>query len=180
MGAALTLAWQGRETGQAHGEAAGFDELYEAHHPRAYRLALLVCGGGRPLAEDALSEAFIRVFPKWNGGLVDDFGPYLRRAVVNEVKRSYTRRALQRRTEPALDAGTDTVVSPEDQVVRRQLVWSALRTLPVKQRTAFVLRYYEGLRVEDVADAMGTSVGTAKSHLSRGRERLRALLEGQL
>ena len=71
-------------------------------------------------------------------------------------------------------------MSPEDNVVRRELVWDALRTLPVKQRTAFVLRYYEALPVEDVAAAMGTSVGTAKSHLSRGRDRLRALLEEQL
>ena len=180
MGAVLTLAWQGREAGQTQDGVAGFDELYEAHRQRAYRLALLLCGGERPLAEDALSEAFIRVFPKWSGGQIDDFGPYLRRAVVNEVKRVFTRRGLQRRSEPPLDVDAVTVVSHEDQVVRRQLVWSALRTLPVKQRTAFVLRYYEALPVEDVAEAMGTSVGTAKSHLSRGRERLRELLEDQL
>jgi len=177
---ALTLAWQGREAGQTQGEVAGFDELYEAHRQRAYRLALLLCGGEQPLAEDALSEAFIRVFPKWRGGHIDDFGPYLRRAVVNEVKRTFSRRALQRRSEPPLDPDAVAMVSPEDQVVRRHIVWSALRTLPVKQRTAFVLRYYEGLSVEHVADAMGTSVGTTKSHLSRGRERLRELLEDQL
>ena len=96
------------------------------------------------------------------------------------MKRTFTRRGLQRRSEPPLDVDAVTLVSPEDQVVRREVVWSALRTLPAKQRTAFILRYYEGLPVEDVAEAMGTSVGTAKSHLSRGRDRLRTLLEGQL
>jgi RNA polymerase sigma factor (sigma-70 family) len=180
VGTALTLAWEGREAGEAEAEAVGFDELYEAHRQRAYRLALLLCGGERPLAEDALSEAFIRVFPKWRGGQIDDFGPYLRRAVVNEVKRMFTRRGLQRRSEPPLDLDAVTLASPEDQVLRRQVVWSALQTLPVKQRTAFVLRYYEALPVEDVAEAMGTSVGTAKSHLSRGRDRLRVLLEERL
>ena len=180
MGAVLTLAWEGREAEQATDEVASFDELYEAHRQRAYRLALLLCSGDRALAEDALSEAFIRVFPKWSGGQVDDFGPYLRRAVVNEVKRMFTRRGLQRRSEPPVDLDAVTLESPEEEVVRRQLVWSSLRTLPVKQRTAFVLRYYEALPVEDVADAMGTSVGTAKAHLSRGRDRLRALLEEQL
>jgi len=176
----LTLAWEGRESGQTDAGAATFDELYDAHRQRAFRLALLLCSGERAAAEDALSEAFIRVFPKWRGGHVDDFGPYLRRAVVNEVKRMFTRRGLQRRSEPPLEAEAVTVMSPEDSVVRRELVWDALRTLPVKQRTAFVLRYYEALPVEDVAAAMGTSVGTAKSHLSRGRDRLRALLEEQL
>jgi len=176
----LTLAWEGREAEQADGAAVGFDELYEAHRQRAYRLALLLCGGDRALAEDALSEAFIRVFPKWRGGHVEDFGPYLRRAVVNEVKRTFARRGLQRRSEPPVDLDAVTLASPEEQVVRRHLVWAALQSLPVKQRTAFVLRYYEALPVEEVADAMGTSVGTAKSHLSRGRDRLRALLEEQL
>jgi RNA polymerase sigma factor (sigma-70 family) len=180
VGAALTLAWEGHESRQIEGEAAGFDELYSAHRQGAYRLALLLCGGERPLAEDALSEAFIRVFPKWNGGHVDDFGPYLRRAVVNEVKRMFLRRGLQRRSEPPLDAADVTLASPEDHVLRRQLVWSALRSLPVKQRTAFVLRYYEALSINEVAAAMGTSVGTAKSHLSRGRDRLRTVLEEQL
>jgi len=180
VGTALTLAWEGRESGQAEREAVGFDELYEAHRRRAYRLALLLCGGERAIAEDALSEAFIRVIPKWTRGHIDDFGPYLRRAVVNEVKRIFTRRGLQRRTEPPLDLDAVTLPSPEDQVVRREVVWSALQALPVKQRTAFVLRYYEALPVEEVAHAMGTSVGTAKSHLSRGRERLRALLEERL
>ena len=49
--------------------------------------------------------------------------------------------------------------------------------LPLKQRTAVVLHYYEDLSLEAIATAMGTSVGTAKAHLSRGRDRLRELLE---
>ena len=69
--------------------------------------------------------------------------------------------------------------SPEEQVVRQQLVWSALRILTPRQRTAVVLHYYEALPVDEVAYVMGTSVGTAKSHLSRGRDRLRELLGDQ-
>jgi RNA polymerase sigma factor (sigma-70 family) len=179
VGVALTLAWEGRESRRADTGAAGFDELYEGHRVRAYRLALLLCSGERASAEDAVSEAFARVYPRWHGGQVEDFGPYLRRAVVNEVRRTFLRRALQRRSEPLLEAVTTNVASPEEQVVRRQLVWSALRSLPVKQRTAIVLRYYEALSMDQVAEAMGTSVGTAKSHVSRARDRMRALLEEQ-
>jgi RNA polymerase sigma factor (sigma-70 family) len=67
--------------------------------------------------------------------------------------------------------------SPEDEIVRQQIVWSALRQLPTKQRMAVVLHYYEALPLETIAEVMGTSLGTAKSNLSRGRERLRPLLE---
>ena len=59
----------------------------------------------------------------------------------------------------------------------RDRLLQALATLPLKQRTAVVLFYYEDRPLEDVADVMGTTVGTAKAHLSRGRDRLRDLLE---
>ena len=49
----------------------------------------------------------------------------------------------------------------------------ALATLSPRQRTALALRYLEDLDVAGIADRMGCSVGTAKSHLSRGTERLR-------
>ncbi|MBV8291177.1 MAG: SigE family RNA polymerase sigma factor, partial [Mycobacterium sp.] len=65
---------------------------------------------------------------------------------------------------------------PEDQVVDRHVLWGALRSLAPKQRAAVVLHYYEALPIGEVASVMGTSVGTAKSHLSRGRARLRELL----
>ena len=151
-----------------------FEDLFQAHKGYAYRLALLLCGGDTATAEDAVSEAFAQVLPRWRAGGIDDFGAYVRRAVVNQVKRTFLRRGFQRRSEAMLDAGPSH--GPEEQVVRRQTVWAALRSLPAKQRTAVVLHYYEALPVDEVAYVMGTSVGTAKSHLSRGRDRLRELL----
>lgn len=151
-----------------------FEELFQAHKGYAYRLALLLCGGDTATAEDAVSEAFAQVLPRWRAGAVDDFGAYLRRSVVNQVKRTFLRRGFQRRSEAKLEL--PPAYGPEDQVVRRQVVWAALRGLSPKQRAAVVLHYYEALPVDEVAEAMGTSVGTAKSHLSRGRDALRELL----
>ena len=152
-----------------------FEELFEVHRRPAYRLALLLCGGDAPLAEDTVSEAFAAVLPRWRAGTVEDFGAYLRRCVVNEVRRTFRRRALFRRMESQLvDSSTSAV---DDDVVRRQVVWAALQKLPVKQRTAVVLHYYEALSMEDVSIVMGTTVGTTKAHISRGRDRLRLLLE---
>jgi RNA polymerase sigma factor (sigma-70 family) len=152
-----------------------FEDLFQAHRRPAYRLALLLCGGDAPLAEDAVSQAFADVLPRWRAGGIEDFGTYLRRCVVNDVRRTQRRRALLRRAQPwLLDAPRGGV---EEDVVRQQVLWTALRLLPEKQRTAIVLRYYEGLPVDEVADAMGTTAGTAKAHLSRGRTRLRVLLE---
>lgn len=157
--------------------AEDFARLFEQHHRPAYRLALLLCGGEALLAEDSVSEAFSRAYPKWKDGGVDDFGSYLRRAVANEVKGSFRRRLRQRRLEERRCADDDRPRAVEDHVVDQDQLWMALRQLPHKQRTAIVLRYYEDRPLAEIAEIMGTAVGTAKAHVCRGRERLRALLE---
>src|SRR5437868_5884414 len=111
----------------ARGET--FEELFQAHKGYAYRLALLLCGNETATAEDAVSEAFAQVLPRWQTGAIDDFGAYVRRAVVNQVKRTFKRRGWQRRSESMLDSQPE--VGPEDQVVRRQVVWAALAQLPL-------------------------------------------------
>src|SRR5438477_1494187 len=97
----------------ARGET--FEELFQAHKGYAYRLALLLCGGDSATAEDAVSEAFAQVLPRWQAGGIEDFGAYLRRAVVNQVKRTFLRRGWQRRSESMLDRVP--TLSPEEQVV---------------------------------------------------------------
>src|SRR5436309_14792207 len=90
-----------------------FEELFQTHKGYAYRLALLLSGGETATAEDAVSEAFAQVFPRWQEGAIDDFGPYLRRAVVNQVKRTFLRRGWQSRSEALLDLQPS--YGPEDQ-----------------------------------------------------------------
>ena len=152
-----------------------FDDLYERHHLGAYRFALGLCAGEAALAEDAVSEAFVLVYPKWLAGRVAKFEPYLRRAVANQVKAAFRHRGVERRHQ-ATDDARHTF---DEDMGRRDQLLQALAALPLKQRTAVVLFYYEDQPLEGVAETMGTTVGTAKAHLSRGRDRLRQLLEGQ-
>ncbi len=108
---------------------------------------------------------------------MDDFGSYLRRSVANQVKSSFRSRSVRRRHEAHLrgdDRGPSRV---EDGVADRSALWWALVQLPPKQRTAVVLQYYEDRPLAEIALIMGTSVGTAKSHVSRGRTRLKELLD---
>jgi len=186
MGGTVSLEGKRRQDEDLEEEHAGgpedrtashFGELFEAHHLSAFRLALLLSGGETATAEDAVSEAFARVFPRWQAGAVEDFGAYLRRSVVNQVKRTMARRVIDRRAQPLVVDPSAGVPTMEEQVLHRQSVWAALRTLPPRQRTAVVLRYYEALSVEEIAEWTGTTAGTAKAHLSRGRQRLRMLLE---
>lgn len=60
----------------------------------------------------------------------------------------------------------------------RRLVVAALRTLPCRQRECLALRYYLDLSEREIADALGISTGSVKTHASRGLASLTTALEG--
>lgn len=152
-----------------------FDALYREHRAQALRLAYLVCGD-HARAEDAVAEAFAKVYPKWRRGKVREFGPYLRRAVVNEVRKGIRRRSVEQREEARHRVGPDTADVGEA-LGDRELVRAALDRLPTAQRAAVVLRYFEDLSLAETADVLGVSVGTVKAQVSRGLDRLRGAFD---
>lgn len=163
--------------GRTHAPAKrDFAEVFAAHHPEALRLAYLLCGDPHR-AEDAVAEAFTKMYRRWQRGGIDQPRAYLRRAVVNEVNSRFRRLVLERR-EAGRQHGDDRGTRPADEdLADRDEVFRALGGLPERQRTAVVLRYYADLTEADTAAAMDVSVGTVKSSVSRGLARLRTLLE---
>lgn len=155
-----------------------FAAVFAAHRRSVYRLAYLLCGD-HSAAEDAAADAFASVYPHWLKGEVQDPGAYLRRAVVNQVQGGFRRRFAERRRLMRVAIDSQDAGSTEDEIADHDQVTRALRRLPPRQRAAIVLRYFADLSEADVADAMDTSVGTAKSHVSRGLDRLRDLLGEQ-
>jgi RNA polymerase sigma-70 factor (sigma-E family) len=155
----------------------GFAALYAAHHPEALRIAYLLAGD-RSRAEDAVSEAFIKVYRRWQRGGIEQPRAYIRRAVVNEVRSRFRRLAIERREAAKRSGDERGQRSAEDQVADADAMLEALSTLPLRQRTAVVLRYYADLPEAEVAAVLGVSVGTVKSSVSRGLASLRGALEG--
>lgn len=82
-------------------------------------------------------------------------------------------RAAQERLPERGDPGADSAVA----VAERDALRRALLALPVRQRTALVLRHYADLSEADTAAAMDCAVGTVKSLTSRGLVALRLYLE---
>ncbi|MEV7012175.1 SigE family RNA polymerase sigma factor [Streptosporangium sp. NPDC051022] len=153
-------------TGGTHEE---FREYVVARGPALLRIAHQLTGHPND-AEDLLQAALFRTYLAWDR--IQDraaLDAYVRRAMVNINISWWRRRKLEEYPseeipEPAL-AG-DHGHLPE-QVER------ALDRLPNRMRTAVVLRYYEDMTEPEIARALGISVGTVKSTVSRAMARLR-------
>lgn len=123
----------------------------------------------RNAAEDLVQEAFIRLARSAHR-IRDEAkaAPYLRSIVLNLARDSNRRGLVSLRHHLPVD---DRRASTEDEIELREdqaELIEALRELPHRQRTALVLRYYEELGIDDIAEAMGISRNSVKTHLQRG------------
>jgi RNA polymerase sigma factor (sigma-70 family) len=146
---------------------ADFDGVYAGHLARVVRLAALL---GAVDPEDVAQEAFCRLYAARARVRDPEVVPYLNRIVVNEV-RSRARRLSTAAGKRHLLRSVETTPGPTGE---RTAVLTALAALPPRQRESLVLRYWLDLPFDQLAEAMGVSVGTAKSQVSRG---LKALAE---
>jgi RNA polymerase sigma-70 factor (sigma-E family) len=158
-------------------EGARLADLYVRHAEGAVRLAYLITGD-RHLAEDLVQDAFVKLAGRLlhirdPGG----FEAYLRRTVVNLANSYFRRRKVERRYVER-EGGLPPIQGEGPDVATRDAARAALLTLPVRQRTAIVLRFYEDLSEAQTAELMGCRPGTVKSLTSRGMDKLRPLLEG--
>ena len=151
-------------------------EIYERSAPAGFRLAYLLTGD-RALAEDLVQEAFLRFVGRLHHLRDPDaFDGYLRRTIVNLSKDTFRRRAversyLDRRTAELREGHTDRDVAAYESMR------AALLSLPQRQRSAIVLRYYEDLHESEIADVLRCRPATVRSLVARGLEALRRIPE---
>lgn len=143
------------------------------HSVALTRFAYLLCGD-RGQAEDLVQEAFLGLYRRFGAQLTLDAPvAYARRAIVNANTSNARRKssALTVLTEPPdrPDSGRDPAYS-----VEQDAMWSALATLPERQRATLVLRYYLDLTDAEIAAALDCREGTVRSLAARAFATLRA------
>lgn len=150
------------------------EALYRQHFPAAVRLAYLLTGDASA-AEDLAQDAFLAAAPRLFGlSSPDAFASYLRRTVARGVlMRARGADRESNRWQRAADGSGETTIDQTVGAAVRIDVVTALRRLPVKQRTAVVLRYWADLTEEDIAIVLRCRRGTVKSTLSRALDTLR-------
>lgn len=125
-------------------------------------------------AEDLVQESLVRVAKRWpRVRSMDHPIAYARRILINLALDGAERRARQRdelNGQPLEDRADEA--SSRDLIDASAEIVAALGTLPPRQRTVLVLRYFVDLPEAEVAAVLGCSVGTVKSTASRGLARL--------
>jgi len=152
-------------------DRAAAEELFSAGYPR-------LAGWVRRLVDDddtaheIAAEAFTRLLGRWS--TLDNPQSYLYMIATNLVRDHWRKAGRERRALRAVSAGApaDQVYQPAQDVHVREL----LQALPDRLRSPFLLHYYAGFPVRDVAVLLGRPEGTIKADLYHARARLRAAL----
>lgn len=159
----------------------------ERHHTAAFGWALSCCGWDRDMAEDVLQESYLKVLDgRARFGERASFRTFLfaviRRTAAEARRRLAIRKVLplsrlERRAE-----GRSPSTDPGERVLRSESsaqLLAALDVLPQRQRQVLHLVFYEDLSIAGAAEVLGISLGTARTHYERGKERLREILKSQ-
>ncbi|MEV6299954.1 SigE family RNA polymerase sigma factor [Actinoplanes sp. NPDC051861] len=162
-----------------------FEQFAVARLPSLLRYAVVLTGD-RELAQDVVQEVLARAQVKWRR-ISDADSPeaYVRRMVLNEYlswRRSWAARHVHAAGERLveIDDARGGVRDHADGVVEADALWNRLSLLGRKQRAVLVLRYYEQLEDDAIADLLGCSPATVRSHASRALKTLRLTSEREL
>jgi RNA polymerase sigma factor, sigma-70 family len=155
-----------------------FEEFMAARGQALLRYAVMLTGS-RDLALDVSQEALARAALRWRRiSQTDRPELYVKRMLTNEYlnwRRGSWFRRIVLRGEPVTDWQDRPTTVPDhaEDAVRHDEVWALLAELPRQQRAALVLRFYESLTDQEIADVLGCKVGTVRGYVSRALATLR-------
>ena len=173
-----------------NGDHSAFDELFKRYRNQVYQLAYRMSRNQQD-AEDIVQNAFIRAFKyieRFDSKY--PFYPWLRMIVTNESQ-TYLEKRTRKHHESVessdpdkpglMEVTPDTKVEMADDLIsRKELrveISKAIQKLPEQQRVCFILFEIEEMKVREIADQLGCTEGTVKTHLHRARFSLRNLLK---
>jgi len=173
------------------GNPDAYRVLVERHSHSVFRLAFRMTGNQQD-AEDLVQETFLRAYRqigRFDGRA--SFSTWLYRIAANcSLDLIRARKRRQEQQTPVNDEGEDlgAALPAADPAPDRlafsgelkQLLAPAIESLSPMERTAFVLRHYEGMCIEEIGKVLGVNAGAAKHSVFRAVQKLRRTLEPAL
>lgn len=173
----------------ANGDATSLEALYDRYVRQCFGLALRMVNSP-PLAEEVVQEVFTKVWSRpdsysaHKGRFVSWLLSLVHHRCVDELRRrSNTETPLEDRdTGSLLNTELDPSPDPSEQVALREeqlAVRSALQELAPNQREVLILAYFGGLSQSQIASRLKQPLGTVKTRVRMGMQKLRALLDAR-
>jgi RNA polymerase sigma factor (sigma-70 family) len=150
-----------------HAPPRTFDEVYRDERPKLVRTAYLIVRS-QHVAEELVHDGFVRLHQ--NFAEVERPGGFLHTAVVHLCLTWLKRRDMEQDRLRRLDEPVDAEAEPDE-------LWDAIGRLDPDRRVVVVLRYYQDLSYEQIAEVIGCPIGTVRSRLNRGVADLRREIE---
>ncbi|MCP3676500.1 MAG: RNA polymerase sigma factor [Deltaproteobacteria bacterium] len=171
------------------GDESAFTKLIERYRTLAFSLAYNMTGNIAE-GEDISQEAFTILYTKVGAFRGESsFKTWFYRVVINLCRRHYRRSRIVRFTslsfltkegeEREMDIKVES--TPENEASVNQAgasIDSAVKKPSIKQREVFILKHMKGLKISEIADVLGCSDGTVKTHLFRAVRALQQELKG--
>jgi len=159
-------------------------EIFDKYHKKVYRIAYGVVRH-REEALDIVQEVFIKLFRSIkNFKGKSHFYTYLYRMVMNtaidHARKTGKQFIASLDEEGSFEPSDELEKGPERILLQKELeerVKGAMEKLPAEQRAALIFRDVEGFSYQEMAEAMGCSIGTVMSRLHYGRKRIQELLK---
>ena len=159
------------------GDRDAFRALYDAHKDKVYSIALHFCRGDTAAASDVTQLVFMKLMTEIAGFRGDSrFSTWLHRLVVNACMDGQRReKSGALATDPAVLDARAGPAAYEDAVEQADVarsIQTAIDRLPPQFRLVVLLRYFDDLSYEEIAEALNCSIGTVASRLNRGHRML--------
>lgn len=158
------------------GDREAFHILFEEHKDRIYTIAFHY-SGDESMARDVTQQVFLKLFTTIGQFRENSqFSTWLYRIVANACADEHRKRRRFVPFSPEIEVSKMTVKSSQEEAYhRRQVadsVSAAIAELTPKLRLPILLKYVEGLSYDEIAEALGISIGTVSSRLNRGHKML--------
>lgn len=161
-----------------NGDETTFRTLVIKHKEKVRNLVFITLGDTE-YVDDISQDVFISVYHKIGDFRFESkFTTWLYRITVNKCRDYLRKKKVRSIFVPIGDSDREYPTGPfSENIDIPQLVQNAISKLPEKLKVPLVLRDIDGLSYKEIADQLGTEVGTIKSRIFRARENLKFLLE---
>jgi RNA polymerase sigma factor (sigma-70 family) len=163
---------------QARSDQAAFVQLYRRHYNAIFRYCVHRLFD-RAVAEDVTSEVFLKMVENFHHfrGTEAQFGNWLYRIATNAVN-NHLRKANRRKglLKTACEQYTNHTADCEESSIKLALLRQAMLALKPRFQTIITLRFFENLKLTEIAEVLNSSPGTIRSQMARALAQLRRVL----